>query len=142
MAYDEKLGTRIREVLGPSADEKKMFGGLAFMLRGHMVCGVVDRDLMVRVGADGYEEALSRPHARPMDFTGRPLTGMVYVGAEGIRTKRQLTAWVDRGQRFVATLPDKKKAPTRAKAKASAKAFAKLGGKAKKSSRAKTSAKR
>jgi len=131
MAYDEKLGRRIREVLGPNASERKMFGGLAFMMRGHMVCGVVDQDLMLRVGADAYEDALGRAHARPMDFTGRPLTGMVYVAAEGIRTKRQLAAWCARATSFVETLPDKKKTPSRSKAKASAKAFAKLGGKAK-----------
>jgi TfoX/Sxy family transcriptional regulator of competence genes len=76
MSYDLVLADRIRRVLGsrPDLSERKMFGGLAFLLDDKMCCGIVDRDLMVRVGPARYAEALARPHARPMDFTGRPLT--------------------------------------------------------------------
>jgi len=73
MAYDQMLADRIRTVLGDTADvtEQKMFGGLAFMVRGHMVCGVVRDNLMLRLGSEGATAALGRPHVRPMDFTGR-----------------------------------------------------------------------
>ena len=110
MPYDERLAERIRKHLGARRDvvEKKMFGGLAFMLRGHMACGVVGDDLMVRVGAEGYEEALSRAHARPMDFTGRPLKGMVYVAPAGTRDAKALKRWIELGAAHTETLPPKK----------------------------------
>jgi len=82
-----------------------MFGGLAFLLRGHMVCGVVGDALMVRVGPAQYEAALGRSHVREMDFTGRPLKGFVFVGPPGIRSARQLESWVERGLAFVRSLP-------------------------------------
>ncbi len=87
MAFDEKLADRVRSILRERNDvvERKMFGGLAFLIRGNMCCGIVGTDLMVRVGADQHESALAEAHARPMDFTGRPSKGMVYVGAEGLR---------------------------------------------------------
>ncbi len=109
MAYDERLADRIRDVLGPrpGVAERKMFGGLAFMLDGHMCCGIVGDELMVRVGPDAHAEALKRAHAREMDFTGRPSKGMVFVGAEGCRTQRSLAAWVNRGVDFAASLPPK-----------------------------------
>jgi TfoX/Sxy family transcriptional regulator of competence genes len=112
MSYDEKLAERTRAILDSRDDviEKKMFGGLAFMVRGHMCVGIVDRELMVRVGPDAYESALAVAHARPMDFTGKPLRGMVYVGAAGLRTEPGLRAWVDRGLRFVSTLAMKRPA--------------------------------
>ncbi len=107
MAYDEGLADRVRGALLPRPDieEKKMFGGLAFMVGGHMCCGVIGDDLMVRVGRDAYEDALAAKGARPMDFTGRPLRGMVYVGSEGHRTDDALASWVRRGTDFVASLP-------------------------------------
>lgn len=110
MAYSEKLADRIRQQLSNRTDvvERKMFGGLAFMVKGHMCCGVVGDELMVRVGAEGYEAALKEKHAREMDFTGKPLRGMVYVGAPGIATAKQLGKWVERGLQFVLTLPEKK----------------------------------
>jgi TfoX/Sxy family transcriptional regulator of competence genes len=110
MTYDEKLAERTRAVLDARDDvvEKKMFGGLAFLVHGHMCVGIVDRELMVRVGPDAYESALAEAHARPMDFTGKPLRGMVYVGTSGLRTEAGLRAWVDRGLRFVSALPPKK----------------------------------
>lgn len=109
MSYDEGLAKRVRVVLERrrGISEKKMFGGLAFLVRGHMLCGVVGADLMVRVGPEAYERALARPHAREMDFTGRPLKGMVYVDASGVRTEKQLKSWVERGVQFARTLPAK-----------------------------------
>lgn len=109
MAYDERLADRVRAALKGTrgVTEKRMFGGLSFMLAGNMCCGVVDDELMVRVGPDAYDEALARPHAREMDFTGRPLKGYVYVAAAGLQQGRSLQAWVDRGVRFARTLPRK-----------------------------------
>jgi TfoX/Sxy family transcriptional regulator of competence genes len=103
MSYDETLATRIRALLAERDDvvEKKMFGGLCFMVNGAMCCGLTKRDFMVRVGAARYDDALAQPHARPMDFTGRPLKGMVYVAPEGLRTKAALARWVRRGLEFV-----------------------------------------
>src|SRR5262245_25730903 len=111
MAYDEKLAERVRAVLESRADvtEQRMFGGLAFMVLGHMVCGVVQDRLMVRVGPDAYDEALAEPFTEPMDFTGKPLKGMVYVLPEGLRSKRVLSEWVDRGLQLVSSLPPKKR---------------------------------
>ena len=107
MTYDETLAARVRRVLArcPEIVEKRMFGGLAFMLDGKMLCGVVNDDLMVRVGPDAYEAALARPHARAMDFTGRPLTGLVYVGPAGTRTAAAITAWTERAAAFVTAQP-------------------------------------
>jgi TfoX/Sxy family transcriptional regulator of competence genes len=84
-----------------------MFGGLAFMVRGNMCCGVVGEELMVRVGADGHADALAAPHARPMDFTGRPMKGMVYVAREGVAADADLRGWVERGAAHARSLPAK-----------------------------------
>jgi hypothetical protein len=118
MTYDQQLATRIRRSL-PPADaivEQHMFGGLVFLLDGRMLCGVVNRDLMVRVGPGGYRAALAQPHARPMDFTGRPLTGFVFVGPAGSRTDAAVAVWIDRAYQFVSALPARKPRlrPTRA----------------------------
>jgi len=80
MAFDERLAQRIRQILkgARGVTEKRMFGGLCFLVRGKMCCGVERDHLVVRVGPEQYERALSKPHARPMDFTGRPLKGFVY----------------------------------------------------------------
>ena len=109
MAYDENLASRVREVLKRrrGVSEKKMFGGLAFMANGNMACGVIGEDLMVRVGPDAYEDALKKPGAREMKFTGRPMRGMVYVGPRGYRRKPSLEAWVLRGLTFARSLPPK-----------------------------------
>ena len=109
MAYDERLAARIRAVLAdqPALVEKKMFGGLAFMLQGHMCCGVVREELMARVGPAQYAAALGMPYARELDFTGRPMTGMVIVGPGGLEQDEDLAAWVQRSVQFVATLPPK-----------------------------------
>ena len=107
MAYDETLAERVREVLAdePGSDEKKMFGGLCFLLNGNMCCGVVGDELMIRVGPDGYEDALAQPNAREMDFTGRSMKGMVYVDAGGIAEDDDLASWVGRGIDFAGNLP-------------------------------------
>jgi TfoX/Sxy family transcriptional regulator of competence genes len=109
MAYDEKLASRIQKLLAKRKDitQKKMFGGIAFMLRGNMCCGVAKDMLMLRVGPEQFEKLLREPHARPMDFTGRPLTGFLYVGPQGIRTDDALHKWVRRALNFVLTLPAK-----------------------------------
>jgi hypothetical protein len=95
MAYDEKLAVRVRRLLSERADvsERAMFGGLTFMLGGRMCCGVNGDELIVRLDPRDEASALSRPHARPMDFTGRPMRGFVTVGPEGLRG-RALGSWV------------------------------------------------
>jgi len=109
MAYDEILGDRIRTLLSRRRGvvEKRMFGGLAFMIHGNMSVGIVDKKLMVRVGPKAFDEALKEKHAKPMDFTGRPMKGFVYVEPKGIQTDEDLKAWVDRGIAFAKSLPKK-----------------------------------
>jgi TfoX/Sxy family transcriptional regulator of competence genes len=118
MAYDEMLQERIRRTVGGrmGVTEKKMFGGVAFLLDGKMFCGIVKDDLMVRVGPERHEQALSKPHVRPMDFSGRPMKGYVYVGPAGSKTDRMVQEWVERGLEFVATVQKGKK-PGRKKAR-------------------------
>ena len=111
MAYDEELAARIREAVRDRAGlvEKAMFGGVAWMLHGNMVCGVVKSDLMLRVGPAAHADALAKPHARPMDFAGRPMLGYVYVAPEGVRTSAQLATWLQRALDHVSALPAKVK---------------------------------
>ena len=109
MAFDEGLGERVRALFGgaPDVTERRMFGGLAFMVAGNMACGILGDDLMVRVARDDYEATLALPHAREMDFTGRPLRGMLMVDGEGVAEDADLEAWVARGEGFARTLPPK-----------------------------------
>lgn len=109
MAFDEGLAERLRDEFGGRHDvaEKRMFGGLAFMVRGHMCVGILGDTLMARVGPAEYEAALREPQARPMDFTGRPMKGYVYVAPAGFEEDAALTAWVARCLRFNAGLPPK-----------------------------------
>jgi hypothetical protein len=109
MAFDAGTAERLREVLAQrhGVIEKKMFGGIAFMLRGHMCCGVVGDVLMARVGPEQYAAALKQPHVREMDFTGKPLKGFVYVDPPGFESDANLERWVNTCERFVATLPAK-----------------------------------
>ena len=109
MTFDEGLAQRIREALADErgVEEKRMFGGLAFMVDGHMACGVVDSDLMIRLGEKGAAAALSEEHVRPMDFTGRPLRTMAYVGADGVAEDEDLAAWVQRAVKHARSLPPK-----------------------------------
>ena len=106
MAYSEALAKRVREALAreKGIHEIKMFGGLTFMIGGHMAVGVVGQQLMVRVGPDGYQRALGRVHAREMDFTGRSIKGFVFVEPAGISTKRSLTSWVAPAVAFAKSL--------------------------------------
>jgi TfoX/Sxy family transcriptional regulator of competence genes len=100
MAYDEPLANRVRHLFEGRRGvvERKMFGGLAFLLQGRMCCGIVGNDLMVRVPLDDYEVLLRRRHVRPMDFTGKPLKGFVYVAPAALRTSSALRRWVARGE--------------------------------------------
>ena len=109
MAYDEALAERVRALIGddPRLSERKMFGGLCLMVDGNMCVGIVGDELMVRVGPDGYADALAQPHAREMDFTGKPMKGMVFVDATGIAKHPDLERWVDRGMDFAGSLPPK-----------------------------------
>lgn len=106
MAYDEKLAERVRGEIGPRPDvtEKKMFGGLAFLLDGKMFCGVSGDELMVRVGPERHQEALRKKNVRPMDFTGRPMKGYVFVEPAGCRTGKAVQPWVEQSMAFVAAL--------------------------------------
>jgi TfoX/Sxy family transcriptional regulator of competence genes len=109
MAYDEGLAERIRGLLEDRGTlaERRMFGGLAFLLRGNMTVGIVRDELMVRVGPESHAEALREPHARAMDFTGRPMKGFVFVSAQGLESDRDLERWVDRGLAYGGSLPAK-----------------------------------
>jgi TfoX N-terminal domain len=109
MAYDEGLATRVREVLGeqPELVEKKMFGGLAFLLHGNMACGVRGEDLIVRVAAEAADAALGEPGTRPFDLTGRPMKGWLLVDADGHAEDDDLRRWVDRGLACANSLPPK-----------------------------------
>ena len=109
MAYDEHLVARVRERLG-SVDgvvELRMFGGWGVTVHGNMAVGVMDNDLIVRVGPAAFDDALGRPGVRPFDFTGRPMTGWVFVGPEAIANGRSLSGWVARGVDYAQSLPAK-----------------------------------
>ncbi|MFN8574326.1 MAG: TfoX/Sxy family protein [Gemmatimonadaceae bacterium] len=110
MAYDEKLAERIRAVFhgNKHVTEKKMFGGIAFLRKGLMFVGVSDTALMARVGKEHHADSLGRKHVRPMDFTGKPMAGYVFVDAPGLKTEAQLRFWLERCETFVSTLPPKK----------------------------------
>jgi TfoX/Sxy family transcriptional regulator of competence genes len=109
MPFDEKLAGRVRRLLDGRTDveEKRMFGGLAFMVRGHMSVGLLNSTLMVRVDVADQDELLDEPHARPMDFTGRPMRGFLYVDPPGIASGPALKKWVSRGVAFADSKPAK-----------------------------------
>lgn len=109
MAYDEGLAERVREIMHSRAEitERRMFGGLAFLSRGHMFVGVLGSTLMARVGPSEYANALVKPHVREMDFTGKPMKGYVFVHPEGIESDAALEFWVNRSYEFAASLPPK-----------------------------------
>src|SRR5215470_2262559 len=114
MAYDEGLAERIRGLLDEQSgvSEKRMFGGVAFLVKGHMSVGIVQDKLMVRVGPESYDRVLRERHARRMDFTGRPMKGFVYVVPSGYESDADLQRWVGMGVTYVASLPAK---PSRGK---------------------------
>lgn len=109
MAYDEGLAQRVRETLNepPGLVEKKMFGGVGYMLHGNMACGVYKDKLIVRVGPEGHAGAMSRPHTAPFDITGRAMKGWVMVEAAGYESDDDLKEWVQLGVDFALTLPSK-----------------------------------
>jgi hypothetical protein len=109
MAYDEDLADRVLERLlrQPGLEQKTMFGGVSFMVQGNFACGIVKNHLCVRVGKDAYDDALGLPDARPMDFTGNPMTGWVFVGPLGTVDDETLREWVERGLSNALSLPPK-----------------------------------
>ncbi|HVK11381.1 MAG TPA: TfoX/Sxy family protein [Gemmataceae bacterium] len=109
MPFSESLAARVRDVLARTRGvvEKRMFGGVGFLLHGNMLVGVWKEALVVRVGPAGYDEALLEPHVREFDVTGRPMTGWVLVDPEGIEDDEPLRHWVRRAAEFVDTLPAK-----------------------------------
>ncbi|HEU4690980.1 MAG TPA: TfoX/Sxy family protein [Vicinamibacterales bacterium] len=119
MAYEEQLAKRVRQALTRRSafEERAMFGGLAFMVRGHMCCGLAKGRLMVRVNPDDYDQLLGEAGAQPMDFTGRPLRGFLYVSGVGIATPSALDTWLARALDFAETRPIKVRSKTRAKSK-------------------------
>ncbi len=110
MPHDPNLAERIRQALKrrQGIGERKMFGGICFMVSGHMACGVAGQDLMLRLGEEGASTALTEAHVRPMDFTGRPMKSMVYVAPTGLQSDDALRSWLDRAVGFARSLPPKK----------------------------------
>ncbi len=108
MAYDEDLAERISATFGNiPIVEKKMFGGVGYLLHGNMACGILDDALIVRVGKENYDEALSHPHTRVFNTTGRVMRGWVMVSPEGTANEDELSNWVEQGIKFALTLPPK-----------------------------------
>jgi TfoX/Sxy family transcriptional regulator of competence genes len=109
MAYDEDLAERVREVLAARSDvsERKMFGGIVFMVAGNMACGVLGEDLIARLGDEEGEKALTEDGVRPFDFTGKPMKATVYISAERTSDDAGLAEWVDAGADYASSLPPK-----------------------------------
>jgi TfoX/Sxy family transcriptional regulator of competence genes len=107
VAYNEELAERVRAIVADRTDveEKKMFGGLTFMVAGQMCCGVLKDDLVVRIEPGEFDVLVAQPHVRPFDFTGRPMQGMVYVDHGGLADPEALRRWVQRGADYVAAHP-------------------------------------
>ncbi len=111
MAFSEELADRIRELLEHRVEltERKMFGGIAFMLKGNMCVGVMNDDLLVRVGREAMDELMKGPYVKPMDFTGRTMSGFILVEPQATDDDASLEEWVERGASFADSLPPKKK---------------------------------
>lgn len=109
MAYDESLAQRMRTVMAdtPGIVEKKMFGGVGFMLQGNMACGIQDEGLIVRVGPEAYEQALAQPYTTVFNKTGRPMTGWIVVAPAGYADDADLQRWVRQGLMVAGNLPAK-----------------------------------
>ncbi len=110
MAFDEALADRVRKALAPRRDveEKRMFGGVCFMVGGHMTVGVEKDRMMVRVGSDGEAKFKKEAHVKPMTFTGKPMKGFLFVGMPALLRQPAVTKWVKRCVEFTSTLPKKK----------------------------------
>jgi TfoX/Sxy family transcriptional regulator of competence genes len=111
MAFNETLAVRIRQRLArrKNVEEKKMFGGVGFLLNGNLLVGVWKDSLCVRLGPDQAEEALLEPHVEEFDIIGRPMKGWVVVSLEGVQHEEQLKGWIQRAVQFVGKLPVKEK---------------------------------
>jgi TfoX/Sxy family transcriptional regulator of competence genes len=109
VAYDEGLADRIREVISARSDvtERRMFGGVGFMIAGNMSVGVIGEDLIVRLDPEEAEAALEEPGVREFDFTGRPMKGWVFIAPEATAKDDDLTSWVDAGADYASSLPAK-----------------------------------
>jgi len=109
MAFSESLADRVRQIFGRrrGQSEKKMFGGVGFLLNGNMCVGIWKTSLIVRVGPAAYASALAQPHVREFDITGRPMAGWVLVEAEGLDDEAALRGWIARALEFVGSLPAK-----------------------------------
>ena len=108
MAYNQELAERVRSQLnGIPFVEKKMFGGVGFLIGGNMACGVHKEDLIVRTDPERHSALLKKSHAKTFDLTGRPMKGWLLVEADGCKTEKQLGAWVREGVAFASTLPPK-----------------------------------
>jgi TfoX/Sxy family transcriptional regulator of competence genes len=109
MAFDESLAARIRDGLTRknNIEEKKMFGGIGFLLSGNMLVGVWKKSLIVRLGGEEGADAIHEPHAKAFDITGKPMKGWILVEPEGIKNDDQLKGWIERAMKFVRTLPRK-----------------------------------
>ena len=109
MAFDEALAERVRPVIGarPEMTEKKMFGGVAWMLGGNMAAGIVGEELLVRLDEEDRERALAEPNVHPFEMGGRTTRGFVLVGPEGVADEAELARWVDAGADYAASLPPK-----------------------------------
>ena len=123
MPFNPQLLERIRQILANRNDvvEKKMFGGVAFMVRGHMACGPHNDDLLVRIGEEAASKVMAEPHVKPMMFTGKPLKPFATIQAAGIKTDDQLRRWVEMAAEYAASLPAKKTKPKKPQAKSPSK---------------------
>jgi hypothetical protein len=110
MAFDDALAGRIRKHLGtrPGFTEKRMFGGVAFLLNGNMCCGVHGQELIVRIAPAQTDQALNQPHTRAFDLSGRPMNGWILVHPKGLATEAALAKWIRTGMKYVASLPAKR----------------------------------
>jgi TfoX/Sxy family transcriptional regulator of competence genes len=109
MGYDQDLAGRVRSLIQDHKgySEREMFGGVGFLHHGNMSCGVNASNLIVRVGPDAYEQALSEAHTKEFDMTGRPMRGWIVITPEGVQTEDMLRFWVERGVQFAQSLPPK-----------------------------------
>ncbi|MFC1524128.1 TfoX/Sxy family protein [Thermodesulfobacteriota bacterium] len=115
MAYDKGLAQRVREILEDQDGyvEKTMFGGVCFLLHGNMACGILNDDIIVRVGPENYESCLQQPYTRKFDITGRPMKGWVMVDPEGHESDEDLSLWLGKGVTFALSLPPNNQASAR-----------------------------